>query len=85
MGGGSKNRLLNQFVAEACAMPVVGGPVEATFLGNVLVQCKSNGEAGSLDEMREIVRNSFPLDTFEPRQSQLWNDNFDRFKNLSNG
>ena len=85
VGGGSKNRLLNQFVAEACAMPVVGGPVEATFLGNVLVQCKSNGEAGSLEEMREIVRNSFPLDTFEPRQSQLWNDNFDRFKNLSNG
>jgi rhamnulokinase len=67
VGGGSRNRLLNQLVASATGRKVVAGPVEATAAGNVLVQAIGAGEAASLDEAREIVRRSFEIEIFEPR------------------
>jgi len=67
VGGGSRNRLLNQLVASATGRKVVAGPVEATAAGNVLVQAIGAGEAASLDEAREIVRRSFEIELFEPR------------------
>jgi rhamnulokinase len=67
VGGGSRNRLLNQLVASATGRKVVAGPVEATAAGNVLVQAIGAGEAACLDEAREIVRRSFEIEIFEPR------------------
>jgi rhamnulokinase len=67
VGGGSKNRLLNQLAADATRRTVVAGPAEATAIGNVLVQAIAAGDLRGLAECREVVRDSFDLETFEPR------------------
>ena len=72
VGGGTKNELLNQFTANACACPVVTGPVEGTALGNVLIQARSAGEIGSLAEIRNVVRNSSVVSRYEPADRDQW-------------
>jgi rhamnulokinase len=68
VGGGARNDLLCQLTADACGLPVLAGPVEATALGNILVQARSLGAVGaSLDEMRELVRATQQVRRFEPR------------------
>ncbi len=66
VGGGSQNALLNQLTADACGRTVVAGPVEATAIGNVLVQAIGLGILRSLSEARAVVRRSFEVKTFEP-------------------
>ena len=66
VGGGSRNRLLNQLVANATGRTVVAGPAEATAMGNVLVQAIAAGELKNLAEGREVVRRSCELETFVP-------------------
>ncbi|OYP37224.1 rhamnulokinase [Rhodopirellula sp. MGV] len=83
VGGGSQNRLLNQFVANACQIPVIAGPVEATVLGNVLVQCRSAGELSSLSDIREVVRRSSDLTRYEPEHSESWSAAVQRFQQLT--
>lgn len=63
-GGGSQNDLLNQMTADASHRPVIAGPVEATAIGNLLVQMISLGKIDSLKEARTIVHNSFECKTF---------------------
>lgn len=82
VGGGGRNGLLNQFIAFACNVPVVAGPVEATVLGNVLVQCRASGEINSLSEIREVVRNSTELVQFDPEQCEAWVDARLRFSEI---
>jgi rhamnulokinase len=72
VGGGSRNELLNQFTANALGVPVLAGPVEATALGNVLVQAIALGSLSSLAAARELVANSFPLTRYEPCAVELW-------------
>ncbi|MBV9301109.1 MAG: rhamnulokinase [Acidobacteriaceae bacterium] len=67
VGGGSRNKLLNQLTADATGRHVVAGPTEATAAGNALVQALGAGEIGSLKDMREIARRSFHLDEFVPK------------------
>jgi len=67
VGGGSRNLLLNQFTADACQRTVIAGPVEATVLGNVLLQARSSGEIQTLPELRAIVRESSEVQVFEPK------------------
>lgn len=67
VGGGSQNALLCQYAADACGIEVVAGPVEATAVGNALMQAIASGRIGSLAEGREIVRASFPLERYQPR------------------
>ncbi|HEX7301861.1 rhamnulokinase [Lentzea sp.] len=68
VGGGSRNSLLCQLTADACGLPVVAGPAEATALGNVLVQARAVGAAsGTLADLRRMVRQSQPLRRFLPR------------------
>ena len=66
VGGGSQNRLLNQIAADATGCTVIAGPVEATAIGNVLLQARSLGLISDLSELRAIVRASFPLETYHP-------------------
>jgi rhamnulokinase len=67
IGGGSQNDLLNQFTADALGIPVWAGPVEATAMGNILVQAMASGEVADMSELREVVRRSVTPRIFEPR------------------
>jgi rhamnulokinase len=82
VGGGTQNELLNQFTADACGRPVVTGPVEATALGNVLVQARTAGEVGSLAEIRDVVRASSEMKRYEPRNAAAWDAAYERFREL---
>jgi rhamnulokinase len=82
VGGGSQNRLLNQFSANATGRTVIAGPVEATATGNVLVQAMALGHLAALDDLRRVVRESFLVTTYQPQDAALWNDALQRFKAL---
>ncbi len=72
IGGGSQNRLLNQLTADASGRVVLAGPVEATAIGNVLVQAITLGHLESLAALRETVRRSFAIERYEPRDRAPW-------------
>jgi rhamnulokinase len=72
VGGGVQNKLLCQLTADACGIPVHAGPVEATALGNVLVQALATGALKSLEEGRALVRRSQSVTVYEPRHDKIW-------------
>jgi rhamnulokinase len=72
IGGGTQNKLLSQMTADACGIPVVAGPVEATALGNIGVQAMAAGALGSLAHLRKVVANSFELEIFTPGDTTPW-------------
>ncbi len=82
VGGGSQNALLCQLTADCCRRPVLAGPVEATAIGNVLVQAIGLGVLGSLAEARAVVRDSFALARYEPRPDDRWQGHYERFTRL---
>ncbi len=82
VGGGSQNTLLNQMTADACQLPVVTGPVEATAMGNLLVQVRASGELRSLREMRDVIRRSSDVARYEPADASAWDDATGRFSQL---
>ena len=82
IGGGSQNRFLMQYAANALNMPVICGPVEGTALGNVLMQMKASGAVSSLGQMREISAASVNLVTYLPVDADKWNAEYERFKNI---
>jgi len=79
IGGGSQNTVLCQFAADATGLPVFAGPVEATAIGNILVQAMALGKVKSQNELRDIVRQSFPLTTYEPHRTGNWDEHYARF------
>ncbi|MFB3829651.1 MAG: rhamnulokinase family protein [Bryobacteraceae bacterium] len=83
VGGGSRNAVLNQFVADATGRKVVAGPGEATAIGNLLVQAMGAGAIKGLDDARELVRRSFPPETIEPRPSAEWERAYQRYCELT--
>jgi rhamnulokinase len=80
IGGGSKNRVLNQFTADATGRKVLAGPAEATALGNIAIQVLATGGASSLKEVRAIVDRSFATEIFEPRDTDQWDQHAERFE-----
>ena len=82
VGGGSKNKLLSQFAASAMKKTVITGPSEATVTGNLLVQAMSEGEISDIYQLREIVRNSFPLIIYQPQDTSLWDEKYWIYKDL---
>ena len=72
IGGGGRNRLLNQFAANAAGLPVVVGPFEATSLGNILMQMVAVGDLSTLEEGRALVAASFPTETYLPTDLGKW-------------
>ena len=84
VGGGTQNELLNQFTANATGRPVVTGPIEATALGNILVQARTAGAIGSLNEIRSVVRASSTMKRYEPQNTAAWNDAYARFSAIAN-
>jgi len=83
IGGGSKNRLLNQFTAEATGRTVLAGPAEATALGNAAVQILATGGASSLKEVRQMVERSFSVEVFKPVETDKWDKEFERFQQFT--
>jgi rhamnulokinase len=82
IGGGSRNRLLDQFTADATGRHVFAGPVEATAIGNLLVQAMAMGAISSLEEGRAMVRRSFEISEFEPGERDGWDQAYERYLNL---
>jgi rhamnulokinase len=83
VGGGTQNRQLCQATADACQRPVVAGPIEATAIGNVMMQAVAAGAVGSIAEAREIVSESFPVEQYDPRASAAWDEAAARFSQLT--
>lgn len=84
VGGGSRNWLLCQFTADCTGRPVLAGPVEATAMGNLLTQAMALGEVASLAQAREIVRQSTPIQVYEPddQAQESWDHAYERLKAL---
>jgi rhamnulokinase len=82
VGGGSQSALLNQFAASATNRSVLAGPVEATALGNLLVQAVALGHLSSLAELRGIVRASSPITEYQPQDRADWQRACERFARL---
>ena len=83
IGGGTKNRLLNQFTADCIGQPVITGPVEATAIGNLLMQAITLGHLSNLGEARSVVRNSFDVETFQPGNSAGWDEAYQKLLKLT--
>jgi len=79
VGGGSRNRLLNQFTADATGRTVIAGPVEATALGNITMQMLATGAVASLADARAVIERSFPVERFEPAANDKWDAHYRRF------
>lgn len=82
VGGGCQNELLNQMTANACGRTVVAGPIEATSIGNILVQAMGTGQIKSLAQGRQIVANSFPVKHYEPKDVEAWQKAYEKFRSL---
>lgn len=76
LGGGSKNRLINRFTAEATGYPVHTGVYEASSVGNLLLQAYGCGELKDKAQMRQVVRDSFLMNEFAPAQTADWNKKY---------
>ena len=79
VGGGSRNRLLKQWTADATGRVVTAGP-EATALGNIALQMMATGAVGSLAEARAVIDRSFPVERFEPVAAERWDAEYRRFQ-----
>ena len=84
IGGGAQNRLLNQFTANATDRVVITGPVEATAIGNILMQAIGMNHLASLAQAREVVRASFALEAYEPKDTSGWDEAYWRLQKVMN-
>lgn len=82
VGGGTQNRLLCQFTADACNRTVLAGPVEATAAGNVLLQMIALGELKGITEGRELLRRSTEIVEYQPQNPESWQEAYQRFERL---
>ncbi|MDR0400710.1 MAG: hypothetical protein LBH51_07165 [Treponema sp.] len=82
VGGGSRDRLLNTFIASASGLPVKAGPSEGTAMGNLLLQAYGAGDLSSIGEIRGVVAASAEISEFEPAGTDGWEEAYRRFKAL---
>jgi sugar (pentulose or hexulose) kinase len=82
VGGGCQNKTLSQFAADATGRKVVTSPIEATAIGNMIMQMLAMGDIASLDEGREIIRNSFAHEskTYMPQDVEVWREALTRWR-----
>ena len=82
VGGGARNLILCRFTANATQKTVVTGPIEATSIGNLLCQLMALGEVSGLAEARQLVVESFPTTTYEPAETDTWQDAYGKFQGI---
>ena len=79
VGGGTQNQQLCQAAADACGRRVVAGPIEATAIGNLMMQAVAAGDVASIAEAREVIRESFSVKEYEPQDTAVWDEAYERF------
>jgi rhamnulokinase len=82
VGGGAQNRELCQMAADATGRPVVAGPVEATAIGNVMLQAVAAGDVADIAQAREVIQRSFAVENYAPQQTLACDEAFGRFERL---
>ena len=82
VGGGIQNKLLNQMVADSLDRQVITGPIEGAAIGNLLMQAKALGLLSTMDEVRQVVRNSENVNTYTPNHAQAWEDAYQKMLTL---
>jgi rhamnulokinase len=82
VGGGTQNRQLCQAAADACGRRVVAGPIEATAIGNLMMQAVAAGDVGSIAQAREVIGNSFAVEEYLPRDTAAWEEAYGRFLDI---
>jgi rhamnulokinase len=85
VGGGTQNRQLCQFAADCCGRRVVTGPIEATAIGNLMMQAVAAGDVASIAEARDVIRRSFPVDQYEPQNTAAWDEAYQKFLKVVGG
>ena len=83
VGGGAQNHTLCQFTADATGAPVIAGPIEATAIGNIVVQAIASGLIESISDAREVVHRSFNLITYEPQNLGDWDEAYGQFLKIT--
>ena len=76
----TKNKLLNQFTADALGKKVITGPIEATAIGNLVVQAIAKGDIANWQEGVSVIRSSFDIETYIPGDQEPWNEAYKVFK-----
>ncbi len=82
IGGGTKDRLLCQCIADATGLPVFAGPTETTSAGNLLIQLKALGEIKDLNDGRNIIKDSSVITSYDPSRNDYWDFLYERFLNI---
>ena len=83
IGGGSLNKYLNQFTANATGVVVKAGPQEGTALGNIMMQAQSAGLVNDIWQMRQIIANSIDLVTYTPQDKALWDAAYEKYLKIT--
>lgn len=78
VGGGCNNKFLDQLVADSINRPVTIGPVEGAAIGNLLSQAMALGDIKDIEELRQVVRNSETVETFQPNHTADWEAAYQR-------
>ena len=78
-GGGCQDGLCNQFTANACGKKVVAGPINASSVGNILVQMMAHGELKSVSQARELVGRSYELMEYQPKDTKAWDEHYGEY------
>jgi rhamnulokinase len=83
IGGGSLNKYLNQFTANATGATVLAGPQEGTAIGNIMLQAKAAGIVKDIWEMRRIIANSLDLVKYEPADKVIWDEAYEKYLRIT--
>ena len=84
IGGGSLNKYLNQFTANATGATVLAGPQECTAIGNIMLQAKASGLVSDIWAMRSIIANSIDLVRYEPKDTNTWEEAYKKYVSIVN-
>ena len=82
VGGPINNRFLDQLIADSLDRKVVTGPIEGAAMGNLLTQAMALGDIANLDQLRQVVRNSEAVTTWEPHHTQQWEEAYQKLLTL---
>lgn len=84
IGGGIQDTAICQYTANFTGLPVKAGPIEATAVGNIIIQAIASGSISSIKEAKRLISNSFEVKLYKPQETKEWKDTYTRFLKLNN-